>query len=86
MLILPYSVIYSIWKDMTLNDSLSQVEKSKLAVWDYPVSDKFTKVRTDNIFEDHWTMLSALDQHEDCRVPNLRKRSTGQGQTVPLPY
>ena len=29
---------------MSLNDSLTAVEKSKLAVWDYPVSDKFTKM------------------------------------------
>nr|AHN49641.1 ionotropic glutamate receptor 25a [Caligus rogercresseyi] len=35
---------YEIWKDMSLNDSLSELEKSKLAVWDYPVSDKYTKM------------------------------------------
>lgn len=35
---------YEIWKDMTLNDSLSPLERSKLAVWDYPVSDKYTKI------------------------------------------
>ncbi|XP_058796217.1 ionotropic receptor 25a-like isoform X2 [Phymastichus coffea] len=35
---------YEIWKDMSLNDSLSDVERSKLAVWDYPVSDKYTKI------------------------------------------
>ena len=29
---------------MALNDNLTISEKSKLAVWDYPVSDKFTKV------------------------------------------
>lgn len=29
---------------MSLNDSLSPVERSKLAVWDYPVSDKYTKM------------------------------------------
>ncbi len=33
-----------IWKDMSLNDSMSEVERSKLAVWDYPVSDKYTKI------------------------------------------
>ncbi|ENN75289.1 hypothetical protein YQE_08066, partial [Dendroctonus ponderosae] len=33
-----------IWKDMSLNDSLSDVERAKLAVWDYPVSDKYTKM------------------------------------------
>lgn len=35
---------YEIWKDMSLNDSLTPVERSKLAVWDYPVSDKYTKM------------------------------------------
>lgn len=29
---------------MSLNDSLSDLERSKLAVWDYPVSDKYTKM------------------------------------------
>ena len=36
--------MYRIWKDMSLNDSLNELERSKLAVWDYPVSDKYTKV------------------------------------------
>ncbi|CAG7815216.1 unnamed protein product, partial [Allacma fusca] len=35
---------YEIWKDMSLNDSMSDYERSQLAVWDYPVSDKFTKM------------------------------------------
>jgi hypothetical protein len=39
-----------IWKDMSLNDSLSELERSKLAVWDYPVSDKYTKVQ--RVFND----------------------------------
>ena len=29
---------------MSLNDSLDEVERAKLAVWDYPVSDKFTNM------------------------------------------
>lgn len=29
---------------MSLNDSLSDVERADLAVWDYPVSDKYTKM------------------------------------------
>ncbi len=29
---------------MSLNDSLSKVDRAKLAVWDYPVSDKYTKI------------------------------------------
>lgn len=38
------NVNFRIWKDMSLNDSLSDVERAKLAVWDYPVSDKYTKM------------------------------------------
>jgi len=35
---------YTIWKEMSLDDTLSELERSKLAVWDYPVSDKYTKI------------------------------------------
>ncbi|KAL4231608.1 hypothetical protein ACF0H5_009188 [Mactra antiquata] len=37
---------YKIWKDMSLNDSLSPVARAKLAVWDYPVSEQFTKLKS----------------------------------------
>ena len=33
-----------IWKNMSLNDNLAAVERAQLAVWDYPVSDKYTKL------------------------------------------
>ena len=29
---------------MSLNESMSAKERAKLAVWDYPVSDKFTNM------------------------------------------
>ena len=29
---------------MSLNDSMTVYERSKLAVWDYPVSDRYTKM------------------------------------------
>ncbi|XP_065335547.1 ionotropic receptor 25a [Cloeon dipterum] len=35
---------YEIWKDMSLNDSLTVLERAKLAVWDYPISDRYTKM------------------------------------------
>jgi glutamate receptor, ionotropic, invertebrate len=35
---------YEIWKDLSLNDSLSPVERSRLAVWNYPLSDKYMKM------------------------------------------
>ncbi len=37
-------LISRIWKDMSLNDSMSNYERAQLAVWDYPVSDKYTKM------------------------------------------
>ncbi|KAJ8317339.1 hypothetical protein KUTeg_005243 [Tegillarca granosa] len=33
-----------IWKKMSLNDSLDPVERAKLAVWDYPVSNRYSKL------------------------------------------
>ena len=33
-----------IWKGMSLNNSLNDVERAELAVWDYPVSDKYTNM------------------------------------------
>jgi len=35
---------YEVWKDMSLDNTISEYERSKLAVWDYPVSDKYTKI------------------------------------------
>ncbi|XP_065286331.1 ionotropic receptor 25a-like [Dermacentor albipictus] len=45
------SKFYDIWKNMSLDDTLSDEERAKLAVWDYPVSDKYTKI--------WWTMQEA---------------------------
>ncbi|KIH68820.1 Ligand-gated ion channel [Ancylostoma duodenale] len=35
---------YNIWKEMSLNESMSPRGRARLAVWDYPVSDKFTNM------------------------------------------
>ncbi|XP_058796221.1 ionotropic receptor 25a-like [Phymastichus coffea] len=35
---------YEKWKDMTLNNSLTAHERAQLAVWEYPLSDKFIKI------------------------------------------
>ena len=35
---------YEIWKEMSLNDSLTSVERSKFAVWEFPVNSKYTKL------------------------------------------
>lgn len=34
----------SIWKQMSLNESMNSRDRAKLAVWDYPVSDKYTNM------------------------------------------
>lgn len=47
---------------MSLNDSLSPVERSKLAVWDYPVSDKYTKM---------WQAMKASITEASVKVPNI---------------
>ena len=33
-----------IWKDLSLNESTDEYERTKLAVWEYPISDKYTKI------------------------------------------
>ena len=33
-----------VWKDISLDDTINEFERSKLAVWDYPVTDKYTKI------------------------------------------
>merc|ERR1711874_290911 len=35
---------YKVWKDISLDDTINEFERSKLAVWDYPVTDKYTKI------------------------------------------
>ena len=32
-----------IWKEMTLDPKINEFERSKLATWDYPVDDTYTK-------------------------------------------
>ncbi|XP_045465402.1 LOW QUALITY PROTEIN: ionotropic receptor 25a-like [Harmonia axyridis] len=35
---------YEIWKDMSLNRTMNDTERAKLAVWDYPVSQRYSKM------------------------------------------
>lgn len=44
---------------MSLNDSLDAVQRAKLAVWDYPVSNKYTKL-WDTMYET--TFPNSLDE------------------------
>lgn len=63
---------YETWKDMSLNDSLTPVERSKLAVWDYPVSDKYTKM---------WQAMqeAGLPNSLEEAVERVRNSSTASG-------
>ena len=36
-----------VWKDVSLDPDVPINERAKLAVWDFPVSDKYGKVRTE---------------------------------------
>ena len=35
---------FNIWKDLILNQSLSPFERTKFAVWEYPMTNKYTKI------------------------------------------
>nr|AID61273.1 ionotropic receptor [Calliphora stygia] len=65
-------MFYEIWKDLSLNDSLTPLERSKLAVWDYPVSDKYTKM---------WQAMqeAQLPSTLDEAVARVRNSTTATG-------
>ncbi|KAL3278032.1 hypothetical protein HHI36_013373 [Cryptolaemus montrouzieri] len=35
---------FEIWKDLSLDENMTAFERSKLAVWDYPISQRYTKI------------------------------------------
>lgn len=37
-------LLFSIWKAVSMNESMTPQERASLAVWDYPVSDKYTNM------------------------------------------
>ena len=49
---------------MTLDNSISEYERAKLAVWDYPVSDKYTKMWQEmtKIMEEPWSLERAVKE------------------------
>ena len=57
---------------MSLNDSLSEIERAKLAVWDYPVSDKYTKI---------WQAMNEADfpQDLDSAVKRVQESNDTHG-------
>lgn len=61
---------------MSLNDSLSDVERAKLAVWDYPVSDKYSKM---------WQAMreAGLPNSMDEAIQRVRdSKSSSEGQPL----
>ncbi|GMR59002.1 hypothetical protein PMAYCL1PPCAC_29197 [Pristionchus mayeri] len=45
---------YQVWKEMSLNESMTPRDRARLAVWDYPVSDRYTNM---------WRYM------QECRLP-----------------
>ena len=37
-------LMFRAWKQMSADNSITEWERSKIAVWDYPIMDRFTKV------------------------------------------
>nr|BBH62853.1 ionotropic receptor [Tropilaelaps mercedesae] len=63
---------YEIWKNMSLDDSLTDDQRAELAVWDYPVSDKYTKI--------WWTMQEAdLPKTFEEGVARVKNSQGGDG-------
>lgn len=60
-------IFYNIWKEMSLNDSLTEVERSKFAVWDYPISDKYTKI---------WAQIQEVGMPPDIEAGIKRVKSS----------
>ena len=58
---------------MSLNDSLSEIERAKLAVWDYPVSDKYSKMW--QVMQESGLPLSLKEAVE--RVKNSKSTTEG---------
>ncbi|XP_066584759.1 ionotropic receptor 25a-like [Prorops nasuta] len=38
------TILYRVWRDLSLNESLSAFERSRFTVWDYPIDDKYIKI------------------------------------------
>lgn len=60
-------IFYNLWKEMSLNDSLSEEERSKFAVWDYPISDKFTKI---------WAQIQQVGMPPDAKSGIARVKNS----------
>ena len=53
---------------MTIDKAISEYERAKLAVWDYPVSDKYTKI---------WKEM------KNVRMPASLEEAVGEVQASP---
>ena len=53
---------------MSLNDSLTEDERANLAVWDYPVSDRYTKISAQmSEAQKPKTVMSAIEKVRDSK-------------------
>ena len=59
---------------MSLNDSLNPVERAKLAVWDYPVSEQFTKLMDTMSVPNHYEQ--ALDMVKTGKFAFIGRETT----------
>ncbi|KAH9520044.1 Ionotropic receptor 25a [Bulinus truncatus] len=76
-------LFYEIWKNMTLNENLGAVDRAQLAVWDYPVSDKYTKLweaMQKNKFPE--TVEAAIKRVEDGDFAFISDATTNKYQSL----
>lgn len=59
---------YQVWKDLSLNDDLDEDERAKLAVWDYPITDRFTKI---------WAAMTEASSHVGYNEAIFKVKSSG---------
>jgi len=55
---------YEMWKQMSLDNTITEWERRKLDVWDYPVSDRFTKIWAkffETMSNDTWGIYDSMD-------------------------
>ena len=50
-----------VWKDMSSENNITEYMRAKLAVWDYPVSDMYTK-----IWQELEKMKEKIEKNETC--------------------
>ena len=47
--VLNVDIVCSAWKQLSVDPKWTELERTWLAVWDYPVSDTYTRVSNNNL-------------------------------------